>query len=71
MNTITAAMEETNIRPTKKPKGERQVGNRAEKLPLAMAEFEVVGLRHTSKQAVKAGYCLKDYKGRYTQNMPT
>ena len=31
-----------------------------------MLELEVAGLRHTCKQAEKAAYCLKDYKGKLT-----
>ena len=57
-------MEETNIKPIKKNKAERQAGPRAEKVPTSMLELEVAGLRNTCKQAERASYCLKDYKGK-------
>ena len=57
------AMEETNMKPPRKPKGEKQVGQRAKKVPVATAEREFGGLKQGFKQADRVTYCLKDYKG--------
>ena len=61
-----SAMEETNVRPPKKIKPEKQVGHRAEKVAPPSAELEFGGLKQGFKQADRATYCLKDYRGEVT-----
>ena len=56
-------MEETNIKPPKRIKPDKQAPGRASKMPMSSAELVYGGLRQGYLQADRACYCLKDYKG--------